>query len=210
MAAQSNAERQAAYRERQRNAKPTVTKAATTATRKPRRSRKPTANQIATNVGTTLALLQIGVTQFVPLGEDALNPGEIGMLAVAAADEILANATLLKYYQSVGANVTGPHTKMAAALVAIALPRLARRGLVPDEVALMGVSLAIQMVNSGATTEFGPDIAEDATVQGDAGAAHSDNGHDGFREVRVGPGAPGLALVPTDSADEAGQHPIRN
>ena len=203
--AASNAERQAAYR--QRNAtKP----AGTTVTRKPRRSRKPTANQIATNVGTTIAVLQVGIGQFVPLGTDALSPQEIGMLAVASAEEILHNAQLLKWYQTLGANVTGPHTKMAAAVIAIALPRLASRGLVPYEVAVMGTNLAIQMVSSGATVEVGPDVSDTAAVQGDTGPAHSDNGTDGFREVRVGPGAPGLAYVPVDSPDQAGQHPVRD
>ena len=181
------------------------TKPSTVSTRKPRGRRKPTANQIASNVGSILEMGNEMALAMVPAYRlDALQPYEIQLLSNAAAAEILANAALLKWYQSVGSQITGPHTLAAAAIVAVALPRLARRNMVPGRIAAMAQGLALGMSNIGA--DLGPDIAEGPAVQDDAGPARSDNGHDGFREIRVGPGAPGLALVPSDSPDETGQH----
>lgn len=176
--------------------------------RKPRRSRKPTQNQIATNIAGVLQLGNATACELVPSYRvDALQEYEIELLSKAVAGEVLANAVLLKWYQSFGTSITGPHTLMAAAVVAIALPRLARRKMVPAHLAMMGTNIAMGMASvSGESTN----TADTAAVQDDAGAARSDNGDDGFREIRVGPGAPGLALVPADSPDEAGQHPVRD
>lgn len=205
---QSNAERQRNYRERN-GVTPKASNVTTNATRKPRSRRKPTANQIASNIG---GILQMGNEMAVTLAPayrpDALLPYEIELLSQAAAAEILGNVTLLKWYQSVGSNISGAHTLAVAAIVAVALPRLARRNMVPQNLAVMGANLALGLSNIGA--EVSSNEPSSSAVQDDAGAAHSSNGHDGFREVRVGPGAPGLTLVPADSPDQTGQHPIRD
>lgn len=187
----------------------TGTKPTTAAVRKPRGRRKPTANQIAQNIGTILELGNATALQLAPsYAPDSLQQYEIELLSKAAAAEILANAQLLRWYQSFGTSITGPHTLAAAALIAIALPRLARRGMVPAHLAGMGTSLALGMSNVGA--EVGTDEPSGPAVQDDAGGAHSDNGTDGLREVHVGPGAPGLAFVPADSAFETGRRPVRD
>lgn len=202
--AMTAAERQAKSRATRAGSPTTVT-----AARKPRGRRKPTQNQIANNIGSILELGNATALELAPgFAPDALQPYEITLLSQAAAAEILANAALLKWYQSVGSQITGPHTLAAAAIVAIALPRLARRGMVPVRLAGMATGLALGMSNIGA--DVGTDEHNETAVQSDAGPTHGDNGHDGFREIRVGPGAPGLALVPADSPDEAGQHPLRD
>lgn len=177
-------------------------------TRKPRRPRKPTQNQIASNIASILELGNATACELAPaFRPDALAPYEIELLSKAAAGEILANAALLKWYQSVGSQVTGPHTLAAAAIVAVALPRLARRRMVPERLAVMATGLAMGMSNvvgEGSVETDGP------TVQDEARGTYSDNGADGLREVYVGPGAPGLAFVPADFEDEAGRGPVRD
>ena len=204
MAAQSNAERQRAYRERNATKTPGVT-----VTRKPRGRRKPTANQIAQNVGSILEMGNEMALAMVPAYRvDALQPYEIQLLSQAAAAEILANAALLKWYQSVGSQITGPHTLAAAAIVAVALPRLARRGMVPERIAGMATGLALGMSNIGA--DIGSNEPEGAAVPDAAGPARGNHGDDGVREIRVGPGAPGLALVPVDTPDQTGFDNVPN
>lgn len=206
--AQSNAERQAAYRARNNGTASASKTPSTAATRKPRRPRKPTQNQIASNIAGILELGNATACELAPaFRPDALAPYEIELLSKAAAGEILANAALLKWYQSVGSQVTGPHTLAAAAIVAVALPRLARRRMVPERLAVMATGLAMGMSNvvgEGSVETDGP------AVQDEARGTYSDNGADGLREVHVGPGAPGLAFVPADFEDEAGRGPVRD
>ena len=206
--AQSNAERQAAYRARNNGTASASKTPSTAATRKPRRPRKPTQNQIASNIAGILELGNATACELAPaFRPDALAPYEIELLSKAAAGEILANAALLKWYQSVGSQVTGPHTLAAAAIVAVALPRLARRRMVPERLAVMATGLAMGMSNvvgEGSVETDGP------AVQDETRGTHSDNGADGLREVYVGPGAPGLAFVPADFEDETGRGPVRD
>jgi hypothetical protein len=65
------------------------------------------------------------------LKEDALNPQERLLLSDALADEAFDSKTIHKYLAKLGQQKK--HTKLLMVCMAIALPRLARRGIIPAE-----------------------------------------------------------------------------
>lgn len=96
----------------------------------------PTVRKVAEKIGPGIAIANGAAYKYLPgYRPDALNPTEIGVLSCALAEEIVSNRRLLEWYQKFGSSVTGPHTKLVAALGFIVAPRLARRGIIPQEVA---------------------------------------------------------------------------
>jgi hypothetical protein len=93
--------------------------------------KNPSKKEVTAAVGAGLAIANKGV-QFVwpPWKEDELNPLEIGLLADALADEILSSKTLTRLL--VKAKENSVHVKLAYVLAIIAIPRLEKRGLLPD------------------------------------------------------------------------------
>jgi len=179
----------------------TGTKPTSASTRKPRGRRKPTQNQIAKNLGTILELGNGTACELVPsYRQDALEQYEIELLSTAVAGEILANAQLLRWYQSFGTGLSGPHVVLAAAVVAIALPRLARRGLVPAKLAGMGMALAVGMGNSGIQ---GTDTVEPSgsAVPSDAGPARGGDWGHGEWEVVPGESAAEFEAAPPNRSN---------
>lgn len=63
--------------------------------------------------------------------EDRLSGTEIGKLTVALGDEALSNVELAKWLTKLGRG--SAHSKLAMVLAEIAIPRMARRGLLPAE-----------------------------------------------------------------------------
>ena len=173
-----------------------------TGTRRPRGRRKPTANQIAQNVGSILELGNAMALQMAPgYAPDALQPYEIQLLSNAAAAEILANAALLKWYQSVGSQITGPHTLAAAAIVAVVLPRLARRKMIPAHLANMATGLALGMSNIGAVESTDSVEPEPTALPGDSRPAHGGDWGDGLGEVIPSESLAGFEAAPPNRSN---------
>lgn len=119
------------------------------------------------------------------LAEDALQHDEIAMLADALTDEITASPRLVKFISDIR-DKGGKHSKLIITLLLIALPRLARRGVIPG-----GVD---DLVKAALAVATGP-------------APNSDRG-DGERQVNVDESGTGTAYVPDSYADETGRRDV--
>jgi hypothetical protein len=94
-------------------------------------NRKPSKKEVTSAVGAGIALANKGlVFLWPPWVEDMLNPMEVGLLADALADEILSSRQLTKLLVSAASNSV--HMKLAYVCAIIAVPRLQRRGMLPD------------------------------------------------------------------------------
>jgi hypothetical protein len=171
--------------------------------------RKPTANQVEKVVVAATAVVQgVLCEQLVPaLKPDALTAEELGLWGKAAAAEILSSKTLLAWYQkAMGAGLTGPHARTTATLMLIALPRLARHGLIPEEVAAPIFNIVATVLLSDefqASEQSGP-----GAVPGEAGGAHPDHGSNGVGEVSLRAGAAGSAEVRDLLPVQGGRYPL--
>jgi hypothetical protein len=118
------------------------------------------------------------------LEEDALSPDEINMLADAFADEADAYPRVKKWIASVQS--TSTHAKLIVTLIAIAVPRLVRRGILPE--------------GSGELANF-------AVAMVPGSASSSDRGD---REREINPDEPRAEnpLIFGGGPDEGGQGPI--
>lgn len=115
--------------------------------------------EIEHQVGTLIQVVNMGlVAQAFP--EDALNDGEVGLLARHAANEILGSKRLQQYLELVS-TAGGVHGGMVAAVVCIALPRAVRHGLVPLEVAKPLFAVASMIAMAG--TEL-PEVVDAETA----------------------------------------------
>lgn len=150
--------------------------------------------KIQEKVATTIAFANGVAVAYVPaVREDALSAMEIGLLAIATAEEIQSNKRLLEWYSKIGEGVTGPHAKMGAAVACIALPRLARRGILPEEMVDGLLPVLVAMVLS--------DPAE-LLAMGEADAEAAENAyHDHVRPLEGTEGTQ-PALIPIGEVEE--------
>lgn len=91
---------------------------------------------LAANAGANFALPRIKTPTGAPMWEpeDQLTGTEIGALVRAAGDEVLTNRELAIWFTRLGkAAGNNAHAKLAMVLIQIAYPRLARRGMLPEE-----------------------------------------------------------------------------
>jgi hypothetical protein len=134
----------------------------------------PKTRKIVEKVGGAIAFVNGVAVAYVPaVREDALNPTEIGLLAIAAAEEIQSNKKLLEWYSKIGEGVTGPHAKMGAAVAFIALPRLARRGILPEDMVDAVLPLLFAAVMSDPTELLAKGEADEAASRDDATSTSS-------------------------------------
>lgn len=135
--AQSNAERQKTYRERNASNAPTRERA-------PRRTtRAPSVAALKKDAAGILILANNFAYAF-GFAADALDDSEIDMLANGIAHELHQHPEWVKKLSQMMSGVSA-HGVLAAAVLAIALPRLSRRGVVPWTVAqpLYGVAAMV-------------------------------------------------------------------
>lgn len=120
------------------------------------------------------------------LDEDRLTVPERRMLASAIAEELWSYERAREWVQK-AAKLGGAHSKLLLALLFIALPRLSRHGVLPEE--------------------FGGDLAATALSLASGGAPQPDRG-DGEREVDLGEGFAWTEEVPSGAPDENGRHRV--
>lgn len=95
-----------------------------------RRSKKPAKKDVVESLAAGIALGDTGLAWFYPpWREDRLQHEEIGRLADALADEILYSERLTQWI--VQAQKSSVHIKLAMVCASIALPRMARHGMLP-------------------------------------------------------------------------------
>lgn len=147
--------------------------AGTDAERKPRRTstvrgKKPARGEVLAVTATAVSMADRGAAWVFPVWrDDALTHEEIGLLADALTDEIMSSERLLA--QFIKMQKAGRHTKLAYAVAMIALPRLAKHGMIP------GVNNADAAPNG-------------ATGPVESGGAYGASGNDGQWEVYTGGG----------------------
>lgn len=118
---------------------------------------KPRPADVYAAMGTAIYALDTGATWIYPTwAEERLTQEEIGRLAQATGDEVLNSKQLTAWMMR--ASKTGVHVKLALVVASIAIPRMARHGMLPQQVA-----------------------ADAADVAG--GGAHGDHWPDGLGEV---------------------------
>ena len=121
--------------------------------------------------------------------EEHLTPEEVGRLGIALGDEILTSKTLTKWVLT--AQKSSVHMRLALVCATIAMPRMASRGMLPEELA----DAFAGMASGGAHGNFrddgfgevGPDVA---TPDGDA---------ETLRRVQNESGFDGVSGVETDN-----------
>lgn len=102
---------------------------------------------LAVNAGANLGLPYIKTRTGEPVwtAEDQLTGTEIGRLTAALGDEVLTNRELAIWFTRLGkAAGNNAHARLVMVMASIAMPRLARRGMIPEE--FIGV---INAINSG-------------------------------------------------------------
>lgn len=184
--------------------------------RSPRRSRKPTAASIRKTLIPVLGGIQEAAFSGAPpvlppllpgLREDELNPQELELLSEAFAAEILANKWLLDLYIKIASgSVTGPHARLGATLLLIMLPRLGRRGIVPQQIAgaMTAMVAMVLLADEGqASDDAGP-----GAIPAETGGAHPDHGSNGVGQIGDGQSIAGPAAVPDLLPFEDGRHPM--
>jgi hypothetical protein len=117
----------------------------------PKRKPPIAPQKVAQNVGICIVLLQGAVMQVRPdWAEDQLTPGELGELSYALTDELMSHERIVAWINKAAG--AGVHIKLAMVCASIALPRMARRGLLP-------VGIAEAMIG-GMAEENQPPVAE--------------------------------------------------
>jgi hypothetical protein len=103
------------------------------AERMPRRARKrPDKRELMMAVGAGVAAVNsLAAGVYPPWSDDRLSHEEIGRLSDALVDEILNSERLTHWV--LHAKEQGVHIKLAYALATIALPRMAKHGMIPPE-----------------------------------------------------------------------------
>lgn len=190
---------------------PTLSAAKTpsTAARRSPKRRKPTERQITMSVGAVVSTANQGLLQFGTIPEqDSLTDQEVGMLARGIALEILDSERMLAYYMKVTSMSGGKHSVLAAACVAITIPRLIAHGFIPQEVGtpVMLIALHVATRDGGA----GSDVFEQSSVPDERGRAHHSNGGNGVGQVHAGPSPVSQTPVPSFSKDQTGRLQLVN
>lgn len=161
---------------------------------------KPTKKQLAAEIAVGIQFAQGGIGAVIPFDEDdVLTDQEVGMLARGIAAELLHYEGLLRWYLRLKA-AGGPHAEFLAACFAIAAPRLAKRGILPDEIAMTivfaGVSLS-DTANAASRTATAVSVAPRRTPNLD--------GSDGVREVEYASPSTDLPRPLAIDSDQARQ-----
>src|SRR4029077_15605623 len=147
------------------------------------------------NAGVTLTLPRIKTRAGDPIWEpeDQLTGTEIGALVRAAGDEVLTNRELAIWFTRLGkAAGNNAHAKLVLVLAQIAYPRLARRGMLPEEF--------LSVINAIGATGTSPAPAAEASV----GAPTPGDG--GFDFGTSGDDIPPVPVASGRTPDDDGRH----
>jgi hypothetical protein len=145
------------------------------------------------------------------LKEDALTPRERILLADALAEEATNSTSLHRWMAKVGKQKK--HAKLGMVLMAIALPRLARHGMIPSEgIDDVAEQLASQLETGSSSgpsgsSPTGPDVPWDAVPMAAGGSPFSDR-RNGVGEVNLSGVAAESAPLRSDSENQDGRHSV--
>ena len=162
------------------------------APRRTTRARKPTRTNVAAKVLGGISIAQGIALMMLPekYADDQLTMPEILALADAVTDEVMTSDYLLRMFGMLDKG--GPHTKLAMVVGMIALPRLAKYGVLPSE-----LEPAIRQLAA-------------STFSMVAGSTHDpDRGH-GQREVDTSVDSPTVANLYDNLPVEGGFGQVRN
>lgn len=171
-------------------------------------SSEPSPKEIMLEAGAGIQLAQELVFKKFPQyrAQDELSDAEVGMLARGLAGEVLSNEFLLKWYKKLH-SVGGAHGTLAAAVLAIALPRMANHGVIPAEIAFPLAGIAV-MAASGKEFPSEPDRPDSHdAVPNEAGGTLPHNGENGFGQEPTGSFPSGFQTGLTGVSVENGQGP---
>jgi hypothetical protein len=172
--------------------------------------RKPSAASVEKVVGGLLGVTQEMALQQVPaLREDELSAEELGLLSKATAAEILGNKWALEWYMRlIDGTVTGPHSRMAATVMLIALPRLVRHGVIPAKLGGALFSIVATVLFADDQLQLRARPGGPGAIPPAPGGAHRPDREDGLGEVGIREGAPGAPEVPDFLQEQAGRNPL--
>lgn len=133
--------------------------------RAPKRSAPLSRTRALQSISLLITGVQAVAVALAPeLEEDALSPLEVGMLADALADEVDASPRLKKWVSRLQAD--SRHAKLIITVVLLVVPRLVRRGILPDgagELVSGAVAMAAGPTSSGdrgdGEREVNPDLS---------------------------------------------------
>lgn len=149
-----------------------------TAARKPKLSHAKLVAQIGGGAMMLqgMAFMAMGPELQAKYGDDALSMQEIALLADALADEVLANAYLSRMFAQL--DKVGPHGKLLMVCASIAIPRLARHGVIPRELEAAATGFAQAAVSLGAGSAHDADRGHrEREVNDSVGGAEGQSGY---------------------------------
>jgi len=175
---------------------------------------EPTISRKDAQDGITMILLAaqtIVLTARPDLKEDALNPQERALLADALTDEAFQSTQIKKFLVQVGKQQK--HAKLFMVLTALAIPRLARRGLFPQETMQEMNDELIAQANS--RTGFSGDSPTGSEIDWESvpvasGGSPFTNRRNGIGENNVSGVVAETAPLRSSVTDEIGRREIRN
>lgn len=157
-----------------------------------RRGRKPNPREVYTAVASAVYMADTGACFLFPAWvEDRLTQQEIGALGQALGDEIMSSEYLTRMLMK--AQTNSVHVKLAYTVAMIAIPRMAKHGMIPAGF--------IVTEDTSAETDTTP-------VPMEAGAAHGDRGDDGIGQVNTGEQDTGNTEIPSGAEEQSGRRDV--
>jgi hypothetical protein len=97
--------------------------------------------------------------------KDALSAEELLLLSDALADEAIRSKTIMAWLAAL--DKAGPHAKLATVVVILALPRMARHGMIPEEVASeLANAAALAMASGAPRDDYRGDLRGQVDISG--------------------------------------------